>query len=163
MASANPMLLGYLRALAEFLAADTDGYGTSSVHWVVGDWQLVRPVQNVALPVGFLVPTLDKIKPQSGGVGGVDMHFYTVPMFIMDDLANYGPPVQVQNHWEPPGYANLMTLAEAVVAALRHRITAAGAARTDIPKFEYGPVKTDDTMTFRAARTTITAEQRVIR
>ncbi len=151
----------FLDILAAFLCVRVAT--TPALTWILGDPGMSAPS---TLPFGYIIPRLDKVLPRSGGLGGVDMDTYTVPILVVDDLHRYGPPVQTpgQAYFEQPGYRKLLGYGQAVRGALRGPsgagIVLGGAIATSaIPEISYVWAVIDD-KPYRGVRLTVTAQQR---
>lgn len=151
-----------LDLLAAFLAANVTT--TPDITWIIGDPGMSAPT---SLPFGYIVPLWDSVKPLSGGLHGVDMDTYAIPLLVVDDLHNYGAPVANANAagtFEQPGYRKLMQFGQAIRAAHRGPsgagIVLGGAVATSaIPAISYVWVKIDETP-YRGVRVALQIQQR---
>ena len=151
-----------LDALASFLAQNVQT--TPAITWILGDPGMSAPT---SLPFGYIVPLWDSVKPLSGGLHGVDMDTYAVPLLVVDDLHNYGPPTANANApgtLEQPGYRKLMEFGQAIRAAHRgatgQGIVLGGAIATStIPAISYVWAKIDG-KPYRGVRVALTLQQR---
>lgn len=148
----------FLDALLAFLL--TKVVTTPSISWILGDPGMSAPS---SLPFGYVPPLFDTVKPLSAGV---DMDTYGVPILIVDDLHNYGPPVANQNApgtLEQPGYRKLMQFGQATRDALRDggaAITLNGITATStVPAITYvwAPI---DNKPYRGVKVALTVQQR---
>lgn len=149
----------YLDALIDYLS----GYsGLGAIIFVLGDLGLGSP-SGVGLPIAYVTPFGDTPKSRTGGVHGVDMDAYTVPILVIDDLHKYGDPTQVAGraYFEQPGYRKLLQYAQTIRAALRADITLGGLVATQsITEIRYVRVVTGDNQIYRGVRVTVSAQQR---
>lgn len=151
-----------LDLLAAFLAANV--VTTPSIQWVIGDPGMSSPT---SLPFGYIIPLWDTVKPLSGGLHGVDMDTYAIPLLVVDDLHNYGPPVPNQNAPgtdEQPGYRKLIQFGQTIRAAHRGPsgagIVLGGAiATSNVAGISYVWVKIDS-KPYRGVRVALTLQQR---
>lgn len=154
----------FLDAVAQILTQGVDwtGVTTPVQQWILGDMGMGAPT---ALPFGYIIPSLDKVIPFTGGIHGVDMDEYLIDLIVVDDLHKYGSPVPQQSgqagSWlEQPGYRNLLRIGQAIRAAFRANITLGGnIAKSSEPKIQYVPVVIDN-KSYRGLRITIDASMR---
>lgn len=136
---------------------------TPAMTWILGDVGMSAPT---ALPMAYVAPLWDGVKPYSNGV---DMDTYAVPILCVDDLHNYGAPVENQNApgtFEQPGYRKLMEYGQAIRDALRfggESITVDGfAATSTVPAINYVWVEIDK-KPYRGVRVALLVQQRRLR
>lgn len=133
------------------------------ITWILGDPGMSAPT---ALPMGYVPPLFDTVLPYSAGV---DMDTYGVPIVIVDDLHNYGPPipnVNVPDVFEQPGYRKLMQFGQATRFALRNggaAITQGGyVATSQVPAISYVWLKIDN-KPYRGVKVALEVQQRRLR
>lgn len=148
----------FLDNLLAFLLANVST--SPALTWILGDPGMSAPQ---SLPMGYVVPLFDTVTPLSAGV---DMDTYAVPILIVDDLHNYGTPVQSSHApgtWEQPGYRKLMEMGQAVRFALRDggaAITQDGTVATStVPAISYVWLKIDN-KPYRGVRVALQVQQR---
>lgn len=114
---------GFIDAVQAYLIAnvDTSSIGTGApLSWTIGGVEQSQPGTTVPLPAGFLIPFFDSPEPYSAGV---DMHTMVLPIQIIVDLHEYGPPAAStvnEGGFEQPGYRVLMQYVETVTSVLRN-------------------------------------------
>jgi hypothetical protein len=147
----------FLDALLAFLLANVNA--TPTISWILGDPGMSSPT---ALPFGYVVPLFDTVKPLSG----IDMDTYAIPILVVDDLHNYGDPVEnvhALGTLEQPGYRKLLEYGQAVRTALRAggaAITVDGIAATSaVPAISYVWATIDSTP-YRGVRIALQVQQR---
>lgn len=147
----------FLDLLLAFLFANVTT--TPTITWILGDPGVSAPF---ALPMGYVPPLWDQVKPHSG----VDMDVYAVPILVIDDLHAYGAPIPNVNApgtFEQPGYRKLMQYGQTVRQTLRRGgqgITVGGVlATSSIPAINYVWV-TIDNKPYRGVRVALEAQQR---
>jgi hypothetical protein len=152
----------FLDALLQFLITYVAPKMPSATAFILGDPGTSAPT---SLPFVYLVPLFDAVKPLSNGV---DMDTYVVPMLVVDDMHQYGPPVQNANVSSPqaleqPGYRKLMQYGQTFRDELRaggQAITQDGIAATStVPAISYVWVKIDNKQ-YRGVRIALQVEQR---
>lgn len=148
----------FLDALLAFLVANV--VTTPAISWILGDPGMSAPT---SLPFAYVPPLFNTVKPLSAGV---DMDTYGVPILIVDDLHNYGPPVastHAVGTLEQPGYRKLMQFGQATRDALRNggaAITLNGIIATStVPAitFVWAPI---DNKPYRGVKVALTVQQR---
>lgn len=132
----------------------------STMAWILGDPGMSAPT---SLPFGYVPPLFDTVKAYSAQT---DMDTYGIPILIVDDLHNYGPPVANANApgtFEQPGYRKLMQYGQAVRTALRAggaAITVEGiAATSSVPAISYVWLEIDK-KPYRGVRIALQVQQR---
>jgi hypothetical protein len=151
-----------LDILAAFLA--TNVVTTPAITWIIGDPGQSAPT---SLPFGYIVPLFDTVKGYTSGLHGVDMDTYMIPILVVDDLHNYGPPTANQNApgtFEQPGYRKLMQYGQAVRGAHRGSagagiVLGGSVATSAVPAISYVWV-TIDSKPYRGVRVALQFQQR---
>lgn len=151
-------MLTFLNYLLSWLLENVSTSPT--ITWVLGDPGASQPE---ALPMGYVVPLFDTVKPLSAGV---DTDTYAIPILIVDDVAAYGPAVpndQAPGTNVQPGYIKLMQYGETIRDALRAggaAITFNGVAATsNVPAINYVWIQIDG-KPYRGARIALQVQQR---
>lgn len=153
----------FLDSLIAFLAAEV--VTTPAITWILGDPGMASPT---SLPMGYVVPLWDSVAPCSGGLHGVDMDTYAIPILVIDDLHNYGstatPNANAPGTLELPGYRKLMEFGQTVRNALRGPngagIVLGGViATSQVPAISYVWLKIDS-KPYRGVRIAYQAMQR---
>lgn len=132
---------------------------TPALTWILGDPGVSAPT---SLPMAYVPPLWNSIKALSG----IDMDTYAVPILIIDDLHNYGPPIENVNApgtLEQPGYRKLMQFGQTTRDALRAQgpgITLGGVAATSaVPAIKFVWVNIDD-KPYRGVQVALVVQQR---
>lgn len=151
-----------MQYLLGWLLENVDGM-PGRLKWVLGDPGASKPQ---SLPIVFIAPLFDTVKPLSNGV---DTDTYVIPILLLDDFADYGPPVEnpdAAGTYVQPGYVTLMTYAESIRDALRYNgasITFNGTVATSqVPAISY-PWVLIDSKPYRGARIALQVTQRRMR
>lgn len=141
---------------------DTTGIGNGgAITWTIGD---TGQTTADTLPAGLLIPFFDNPEIYTAGS---DMDTMVVPLLVVVDLHEYGPPVanaNVSGGFEQPGYRVLLQYGEAMRKAFRQGgagITLGGDIATSmLPVMNFVWVKIAD-KPYRAVRLVVQAKQRV--
>lgn len=157
--------MGYFESYLDALAADLAST-VSGISWIIGDFQTSAPtLLGLPFPIGYITPFNDQVDPRTAGPNGYDMDTFTTPLFILDDLQKYGPPVTSApgTYMEQPGYRELAGFADQVRAALRANLTLSGfVATSKVLEIKFVPIQLDNVQ-YRVARVTLQAKQRTFR